>query len=177
MKGNQLTKFRAKHKLSNCFKRLLSVNANLSIALIYSFSGFGNFSFLSTENNHQMGNLGLTTSIERRSPSPQNSLSPVTEIVIVDAAIRNPDTLVGNLSANTQVYYLNSDRDGIEQITAILSSYQNLQAIHILAHGRAGQLNLGSGVLNSGTFHSQTKKIKAWGGSFGKKWRYFALWL
>ena len=180
MNPNQFTKSRYNHKLRDLLNRLLSVNTKLSIALIYSFAGFGNLTFLLPQNNRHIPNLSPSNFITKRSQYPQNSSnppnyelrttnyelllsSPITEIVVIDSAIRDPETLVNNLSPNTKVYYLNSHQDGIEQITAILSSYQNLQAIHILAHGKTGQLNLGSGVLNSLTLHSQTKQLKAWG--------------
>ena len=170
MDRNQLTKSKSKHRLGNCLKRLFYLNANLSIALIYAFSGSSNFVF----SNH-IPDLSPSNFIEKRSLSPQKLPSltnyelripkpyPVAEIIIIDGAIHNPETLVANLSPNTKVYYLNSHQDGIEQIATILNSHQNLQAIHILAHGRAGQLNLGAGVLNSLTLHTQAKHLKSWG--------------
>ena len=153
------------NKMVNFLKNLLSVKTTLLVTLIYSFLGFPNLAFLITHKSNQINNLESNTLFKQRFSSANHSpLSTViTEIVIVDSAIKDSDTLIHNLSANTRVYYLNSNQDGVEQITQILSSHHNLQAIHILAHGTAGQLNLGSGRLNSLTFHSQTRKLQAWG--------------
>ena len=170
MDRNQLTKSKSKHKLGDCLKRLFCLNAHLSIALIYAFSGSGNWVF-----PRHISNFSSSHFNERRSLFPQHApnstnselripnSNPVTEIVIVDSAVQDSDSLVSKLSSNTKVYYLNSHQDGVQQITEILSAYQNLQAIHILAHGQAGQLNLGAGVLNHLTLHSQSLSLQAWG--------------
>ena len=168
--GNQLIKSKSQHKLNKCLKQFLCLNSNLSIALIYAIFGSSNFVF-----SDHTPDLSASNFIEERSLYPQKLPSlttiappiaqpyPVTEIVILDAAVPDPETLVANLSPHTQVYYLNSHQDGIAQITKILNSHQNLQAVHILAHGRAGELNLGAGVLNSLTLHTQAKHLQSWG--------------
>lgn len=172
-----MIKKRVGNKLDNFLNRLLSLKNTLSIALIYSFSGSGNLAFLSlqTSNISQINSLKPNFFIERQFnknvamelPNNPTSLSnqptAIKEVVIVDATIQEPDRLIANLSVQTKVYYLNPNQDGIEQISQVLNSHHNLQAIHILAHGRAGQLNLGSGVLNSLTFQSQAEKLQIWG--------------
>ena len=158
---NSVTKLKDKAVNSFFTSNFLSINTTLTVALIYLFTAPGNFTFVSASSfsdDLQSSSLKSDRSIEQ-----QNSASSITEVVIVDETVREPKTLVANLPDSTPVYYLNSERDGIEQITHILQAHQNLEAVHILGHGNAGQMNLGSGILNQTTSKTQAKQIAAWG--------------
>ena len=143
--------YNLENRISNFVSWLLSASTTLTVASIYALTAPGNFAFALNR-----------ASIERPASSSQSLAKSTTEIAIIDAAVENSATLVADLPDNIPVYYLNSQQDGIEQITEILKEHQNLEAIHILGHGRAGEMNLGSGVLNNQTLTRATAKISSW---------------
>ena len=60
---------------------------------------------------------------------------------------------------------LDSRFDGVDQISALLSSYQNLNAVHILSHGDSGSLHLGSVQLGGENLDQYQSQIAQWGTS------------
>ncbi|MBC2775525.1 DUF4347 domain-containing protein, partial [Rhizobium sp. AQ_MP] len=74
-----------------------------------------------------------------------------TEIVFVDARVQDLDTLLSALDPSVEIILLDADRDGVEQIADVMAEKAGVDAVHILAHGSAGQLQLGSGILNAET--------------------------
>ena len=62
------------------------------------------------------------------------------EIIFVDAATPDYQQLLAGLNTDTpgtdyQIFILQSDRDGIEQITEILGGFDAVDAIHLVSHG------------------------------------------
>lgn len=68
--------------------------------------------------------------------------TPMTDVIIVDAGVTNPDALLKNLPSQAAVHFINSNADGLDQISDILSNYRNLKAVHLISHGSAAQLHL-----------------------------------
>ena len=61
-----------------------------------------------------------------------------TELVFIDAGVDNHEQLLADLDLQTtpdrqiEVHLLDAAHDGVEQVAAILSGYQDLDAVHIL---------------------------------------------
>ncbi|WP_152532045.1 Calx-beta domain-containing protein, partial [Leptolyngbya sp. Heron Island J] len=85
-----------------------------------------------------------------------------TSIAFVDGQLDQSDILIGSIPPE-QVYLIDDQQNGIEQITEILSKYQNLESIHIFSHGSEGTLQLGNSVLNEETLGSYLDDLEAWG--------------
>ena len=65
-----------------------------------------------------------------------------TELVIIDAGVDDYATLIGDLdlaSGRYQVYLLNADQEGVEQISDILAQHTEVDALHLVSHGRPGE--------------------------------------
>ena len=58
---------------------------------------------------------------------------------------------------------LESDRDGIEQVSEILAERSDLAAVHVITHGADGQINLGNSWLNSTTLQQNSDAVAGWG--------------
>ncbi|MDQ7004081.1 MAG: Ig-like domain-containing protein [Ghiorsea sp.] len=58
---------------------------------------------------------------------------------------------------------LDTKKDGIQQITDALASYNKLNSIEILSHGDAGAINLGSGSLDNDNITHYASKLSTWG--------------
>jgi len=71
-----------------------------------------------------------------------------TEVVFIDAGVERLDLLLQGMRGDAAVYCLDAASDGVLQITQLLSKYQDLSAIHIVSHGRPGEVLLGTAQLN-----------------------------
>lgn len=88
----------------------------------------------------------------------------MSSVVIVDSRVRGIETLLNGLSQDTHVILLDADSDGVEQIVRALSVFSDLDAIHMVSHGSAGTLYLGSTLLSLGNisdYQAQLAQIGA----------------
>lgn len=86
------------------------------------------------------------------------------EIVFVDGAIDDIDTLLAGVEA-TEVFVLDPNVDGIEQISAVLAARQQISGLHLISHGQAGGLELGSTQLNADTLTHYEDELRKWSNS------------
>ncbi|WP_299660704.1 BspA family leucine-rich repeat surface protein [uncultured Psychromonas sp.] len=94
------------------------------------------------------------------------------ELVIIDAGVEDYQQLVDSLQSQAddevtfEIIILDSNRNGIEQISEILADQQNLDALHLISHGSSGSVQVGNSQLSQSelTQHSQT--ISQWGNAF-----------
>ena len=77
------------------------------------------------------------------SSTPVLAEESVQHLVIIDSAVEDIDDLMVGVNAR-QVLLLNSQEDGVQQVSDILSQYQNLQSIEIVSHGNTATLQLGN---------------------------------
>jgi hypothetical protein len=85
-----------------------------------------------------------------------------TNFVFIDSQIKDYQSLLQGLKANSKAFILNSDQDGITQITNIISLYQNVSNIHLIAHGIPGKLYLGNTQLSLDTLTFYQDQLKTW---------------
>lgn len=81
-------------------------------------------------------------------PSSLNS-TPTTGIVFIDPKVDDYQVLMAGVKPGLEVILLAENSDGIAQITEALKRYRGLSSLHIVAHGEAGKLWLGNGVVDS----------------------------
>ena len=82
----------------------------------------------------------------------------VAEYEILINGIRESDT-----NRNIEIVVLDADRDGIQQVSDILAERSDLSAVHVIAHGSDGQINLGNSWLNSTTLQQNSDAVAGWG--------------
>ena len=90
------------------------------------------------------------------------------ELVLVNENVADYEQLIADLQTGDdnriiEVVVLESDRDGIEQVSDILSECSDLAAVHIISHGDEGQINLGDTWLNSATLQQNSDAVAGWG--------------
>ncbi|MCK5913785.1 MAG: DUF4347 domain-containing protein, partial [Desulfuromusa sp.] len=90
------------------------------------------------------------------------------EVVFVNNNVADYELLIADLQGNDdnrilEVVVLDSDRDGIEQISDILADRTNLDAVHFITHGSDGQVNLGNSFLDLDSLESNHSTIQNWG--------------
>ena len=96
------------------------------------------------------------------------------EIVFVDTGVENYQALVDDLlnnadsNRNIEVVLLDSDRNGIEQISEALQNQDGLDAIHIISHGSDGSIQLGNSNLDAEALSENYLKISLWANAFSE---------
>ena len=90
------------------------------------------------------------------------------ELVFVDLSAPDYQQLADDLLANNngnrqiKVFYLDSNQDGIEQISAVLDQQQGIDAIHIISHGNEEGLKLGNTWLTNTSLNEYRQSIQGW---------------
>ncbi len=105
--------------------------------------------------------LGENPSAER------SSLMSGPELVVIDYRVQDADTLLAELlsdNRDVRLLRLSADDDGLAQITEKLKSLGTVSAIHLLTHGRDGEILLGSTRLNAASLSAHTAELSAWSG-------------
>ncbi|MGK7938750.1 MAG: DUF4347 domain-containing protein [Crocosphaera sp.] len=95
--------------------------------------------------------------------------SPNLEFLFIDTSVNDYQTLIDGITPTApngqmMVVTLDQTMDGIEQISEALAQYtQEVTAVHIVAHGEAGSLQLGNGSLNSSNLSQYQDELSIWG--------------
>ncbi|MEL6762763.1 MAG: Ig-like domain-containing protein, partial [Cyanobacteria bacterium J06607_6] len=82
-------------------------------------------------------------------------------LVILDASVDYLPQLLADLSS-VDWLVLDASADGITQITAALQARQSVSSLHIVSHGTAGGLQLGSSQLSLATISHYTQQLQTW---------------
>jgi VCBS repeat-containing protein len=98
--------------------------------------------------------------------SAQNSKSR--QIVFIDSTVEDIETLINSLDKNTEVHVIQSNQDGFVTMQNILSSQENIDAVHVIGHGSVGQIAFGTAVLNSDTLSAYENILQEIGSSLSE---------
>ncbi len=77
------------------------------------------------------------------------------EIVFISTDVYDYEYLSLNLPESVQIALITSDRDGMEQIAEALRGESDVDAIHIISHGRAGELFIGSSAVDTASLTAE----------------------
>lgn len=71
-----------------------------------------------------------------------------TQILFVDAAVRDADLLLSGIDPAIEVVRLSSTEDGLTQIARALDGRSGIESLHIMSHGAPGVLTLGNATID-----------------------------
>ncbi|MDO9002609.1 MAG: DUF4347 domain-containing protein, partial [Aquabacterium sp.] len=97
------------------------------------------------------------------------------ELVFVDATVPDADKLIQGIQANASaskvidVVVIQAGEDGLAVITATLQQRHDLDAVHIISHGDALGLQLGSSRLDASSLSVNLGAISSWGQSLAQE--------
>ncbi len=83
-------------------------------------------------------------------------------IVFVDADVDKLQAVVAGIDPDCDIVCLQPNRSGIEQITESLRHRTGLIAVHIIAHGSAGELMIGGQCINEQTLIDCESDVQLW---------------
>ncbi|MBD2502393.1 DUF4347 domain-containing protein [Anabaena azotica] len=85
-----------------------------------------------------------------------------TPIIFIDHAVTSYQKLLDAIVTKTETVILDQHRDGVEQITQLLSQYRRVENVHIISHGSPGCLYLGNTQLSLNTLQRYTQDLQTW---------------
>ena len=90
-----------------------------------------------------------------------------TELVFVDVSVEGYEQLVDDLMEQRtnralEVFYLESGRNSLEQISFTLENRKGIAAVHLVSHGRDGELYLGDDIVNANRLSQYESEFAIW---------------
>lgn len=102
---------------------------------------------------HHFGGENIFTSMTETNPASESRNPPSKSFVLNDSSINDGAYFVSGILAGDEVTLLNSNSDGIENITSALQNYTSIVGkiykVGTISGGRSGKLQLGSVILCS----------------------------
>jgi len=83
-------------------------------------------------------------------------------IVFIDPAVEDYQTLANGVLAGAEAIVLDPSKDGIEQISEVLSGRENISSLHIVSNGQSGKLYLGKAEVSSNTLDRYSEELQRW---------------
>ncbi|MEG3985128.1 DUF4347 domain-containing protein, partial [Microcoleus sp. T3B2] len=93
----------------------------------------------------------------------------IKNVLFLDARVDNCDSLARGATGDTEVFVLDSTRDGVEQITRILAVCSDLDSLQIVSHGREGGVQLGSIELCNDNLETYSHLLQQWGKALSER--------
>ncbi|MFN6566016.1 ELWxxDGT repeat protein [Dendronalium sp. ChiSLP03b] len=87
---------------------------------------------------------------------------PQNRIVFIDTTVEDYQSLVAGVLIDTEVIILDADRDGVEQISALLARRFGVNTLHIVSHGAPGRVYLGKTELGQHNLNSYAGQLIKW---------------
>ena len=107
-------------------------------------------------------NAALLQTQQNRVASKANDIR---EIAFIDSRVGDIETLLAGVRPGVKAIVLDPNRNGIEQIGEVLDRYGDLRAIHLVAHGQPGGVQLGNGWLRWDRLEGDRAALARWFGS------------
>ena len=83
-------------------------------------------------------------------------------LVFIDSNVEDYQFLLDGVLPGTKTFLLNSEDEGVLQISKILNLYRNVHQLHIISHGSPGILHLGSKQLDLKELYQYQTQLKSW---------------
>jgi VCBS repeat-containing protein len=92
---------------------------------------------------------------------PYSSVPARQEIVFIAGDLIDIQQLIQSLQPGTELHLLDPRQNSLMQMAAILAGRSNVDAIHLLSHGGAGQIQIGSTILDSANLRENAAALAA----------------
>ncbi|MGQ7844439.1 cadherin domain-containing protein [Granulosicoccus sp. 3-233] len=113
----------------------------------------------------QAANSASTSALE-------HSESPAVELVIIDRGVDNAEWIAQQLSVENDseraVHFIDSQSDGVDQISSVLDQYQNVTSVRLFSHGGDARLQLGNTTLDMNELLQRAEQVNQWSTSLSQ---------
>ncbi|MGK7900430.1 MAG: FG-GAP-like repeat-containing protein [Hormoscilla sp.] len=99
-------------------------------------------------------------------PKNQTSLQPLPsekKLLVIDPRVQDYQMLAAGVPSGVQVQILETDIDGVDQITQALARDIEITSLHIVGHGAPGRLYIGRDALTQDNIASYSHQLQEWG--------------
>ena len=98
---------------------------------------------------------------------PSNDKASAQQIIFVLDNVGDWQRLAAGIPANSEFHLLSSRGDALAQMASILAGRSGLAAIHLVSHGSAGSLSLGTTTLDDSTLAAHASELATIGAALG----------
>ena len=88
----------------------------------------------------------------------RNAAASSQEIAFIDSRLSDIAGILSAIPEGTRIVMIDANRDGVEQMVEAMRSEAGVTGIHIISHGQAGSLQLGSSTLDANTMSTVYKQ-------------------
>ena len=104
-----------------------------------------------------------------------NASARAREIAFIDRTVSELDSLLSGLRPEVEAVVLSDSQPATAQIAAALQGHGKLDAIHIIAHGRHGEVSFGTNPLSLEPLDEHSDELASIGQALGERGRLL-LW-
>lgn len=105
----------------------------------------------------------LTDHIRSLETPAASSAASGPTVIFIDSRVEDPASLLQGVAPGTQVVYLQSNADGLQQMESYLEAHPGAGSVEIIAHGSDGDLLIGDTNLTNANIHSYAQTLSAIG--------------
>ena len=106
--------------------------------------------------------VAVQAAVSDDSLSNDSEVCDETAIVFVDSRVDELAMLRADVIANAEFILVDHTRDGLSQISEVLAQRRNVRSLHIVSHGAAGTLQLGSSPINVESLRTHAAQFSLW---------------
>ncbi|MBC7635487.1 MAG: DUF4347 domain-containing protein, partial [Acetobacteraceae bacterium] len=85
-----------------------------------------------------------------------------TQLMFVDPRVANWRQLIEGVASDVEIIVIDTNRNGIDQVSAALAGRQNLAGLQFVTNGSPGAIELGHGAVNSASLMAQSDAVAGW---------------
>ncbi|WMT72033.1 DUF4347 domain-containing protein [Bradyrhizobium sp. Ash2021] len=93
---------------------------------------------------------------------------PKREIAFIDRGVDDLETLLKGFRPDVEPILLSNDEPAPRQMARAVQGREGIEAIHVIAHGRPGEVAFGAGVLSAEKLHEHAADLNSIGRAIGK---------
>jgi ELWxxDGT repeat protein len=83
-------------------------------------------------------------------------------LVVIDKGLKDRDQLITGVLPHTTVLVLDRQEDCLNRVREVLRQHDEIDGLHLVGHGKPGQISLGQNALNASNLLFFADKVKAW---------------
>lgn len=104
-----------------------------------------------------------SSAVLEKEPLFSSPLASRSSLLFIDSTVEDYQSLIAGVAPGTEVYLLHPVEDAISQITSTLMGREGISSLHIVSHGEAAGIRLGSDWLNLNTLQNYANQLQSWG--------------